>query len=270
MKKVTILLGICLLFTISGCSAYKLTKALTNETPSGKRVEISKQDLDDFNARNGFDKAALAQPVELERAIATKPDLATQAAKEAGKYLAESAVDSVFTDGRAAAGRVKTVAIGYTRTIVEGSLADINTAYDNVVKARAKAGTPVIMTREWYLANAAAATTVRIVDSIWTKNIIVYALVSPSMKNVVRFATSGALLAETGDLVAVEAFEDRGAWITKVLCKKSSADFEQCAGKYARGIFQATDGKEIEIDYKLVKNGKQIDTTTFEKVVSAN
>jgi hypothetical protein len=269
MKKVTVLLGLSVLFSLSGCSTYRLVKAITSDEPVGTSVAISKQDRDDFNKRNGFDKPAPAQPVGGDTAVAGKSDLATKAAKEAGKYLVDSAADVVFSDGRGAAGRVKMVAIGDTKTLMEATPEQVNKAYDYVVAGRAKAGTPLLMTREWYMSNLAAATTVRIVDSVWTKNVAVHAAVSTSMKKLVQFAASGGLLAETGDLVLVEAFEDRGTWITRVLCKKSSPDFEACAGKYARGMFQATDGREIGIDYKLVANGKQIDLATFEKVASA-
>jgi hypothetical protein len=266
MKKLSALLGMCALLSMSGCSAYKLAKAVTTDKPVGNRIQVSKDDLDDYKKRNGFDKPATTQPAAPNSAVATQP---SQATKTVEKHAAESALDAVFTDGVDVNERIMAVSIGDAKALVEATPAEVGRAYDNVVRLRAKDGKQVIMTKEWYVANAAAATTVKIVDSVWTKNISAHALVSTSMKKLVRFANSNALIAETGDLVAVGAFEDRGAWIIKILCQKSSPDFEKCAGKYSRGMFQATDGREISIaDFKLVEGGKRINPSTYEKVSS--
>jgi hypothetical protein len=266
MKKVSALLGICALLSLPGCSAYKLAKAVTTDEPVGNRVQISKDDSADFKKRNGFDKPATPASAAADPGVAAQPNLAT---KTVVKYAAESAIDVGFTDGADPNERITMVAIGDVKALVNGTPADAEKAYDNVVRFRAKEGKQVTMTKEWYVANVAAGTTVKIVDSVWTKNVWIHALVSASMKKMLRFANSNALLAETGDLVVSAAFEDRGTWIIKILCQKSSPDFEKCASKYAKGMYQVTDGKEISFtNFKVVEGGKRINPSTYEKVSS--
>lgn len=264
MKKFTFLLGVSVLLGTSGCSAYKLAKMASGEHYE-QSVKVSKEDLADFKARNGLDRPA---PSPEARPQSSKSTLPGDAAKEAGKTIAREVVESdFFTDGRESAGRVGAIVIGETTALTE--ITDGQKTWDFIVAKSKTNGIPLKMSKEWFLANAAGSTVIRPNPSIWKSGFGVVTSVSKLIKDRATFAAGKSAFAATGDLVAAEAFENKGTWMTKVLCKKSSDDFDACAGKYAKGMFQSVDGKEIGPDHRLIKDGQQIDPVTFEKVAIA-
>jgi hypothetical protein len=234
----------------------------------GQSVTMSKEDLSDFKARNGLDKPASSSQAVNEAQPSAKSSLPGDAAKEVGKTMARDYAESnFFTDGRESTGRVGAIVIGETTALSE--ITDAEKTWDAIVAKSQSQGIPVKFSKEWYLANAAGSAVIKPNPSIWKSGVGVVTAVSKVMKDRTAFAAGKSAFAATGDLVVAEAFERKGTWITKVLCRKNSADFESCSGKYARGMFQSIDGKEIGPDHRLIKDGQQIDPVTFEKIASA-
>lgn len=141
----------------------------------------------------------------------------------------------------------------------------LNQRYDNYLK-QIGAKTPVF-TREWYLATGSGQTSVKYsgVTGIYTR---FYRTEIP--KDLVRqigFASAfGTFMAGTSaDLVVAQVLPGYGTWITHVLCSEKDPNYAVCESQYRQGIYQSSDGREVDTTLKLVDGGGIIDPSTFRK-----
>ena len=89
-------------------------------------------------------------------------------------------------------------------------------------------------------------------------------------KDLVRqigFASAfGTFMAGTSaDLVVVQVLPGYGSWITHVLCSEKDPNYSSCEAQYRHGVYQSSDGREVDTTLKLVDGGGVIDPSTFKK-----
>lgn len=137
--------------------------------------------------------------------------------------------------------------------------------YENYVKQLA--GKPAAFTKEWYLATSAGQTSVKYsgVTGIYTR---FYRAEVP--KDIVRqmgFASAfGTFMAGTSaDLVAAQVVPGYGSWVTHVLCSEKDPNYSACEQQYRQGVYQSSDGREIDTTLKLVEGGGVIDPVSFKR-----
>lgn len=73
----------------------------------------------------------------------------------------------------------------------------------------------------------------------------------------------------SADLVGVQVLPGYGAWVTHVLCSEKDPAYSACEAQYRQGIYQSSDGREVDNTLKLVEGGGVIDPTSFKKATSA-
>jgi hypothetical protein len=143
--------------------------------------------------------------------------------------------------------------------------ATLNQRYDNYLKQLG--GKPPTFTREWYLATSAGQTSAKYsgVTGIYTR--FYRAEIPKDLVRQISFASAfGTFMAGTSaDLVAVQVLPGYGAWITHVLCSEKDPVYSACEAQYRQGIYQSSDGREVDNTLKLVEGGAMIDTSTFKK-----
>ena len=81
----------------------------------------------------------------------------------------------------------------------------------------------------------------------------------------IRFAPLSQSLwtGATGDLVAARANADGMLVIAKVLCREGTPDYRPCAGRFAKGRFDARSGAELGADLAPKTDGKRIDPVSY-------
>ncbi len=144
----------------------------------------------------------------------------------------------------------------------------LNKRYDNYLK-QIGTKTPAF-TREWYLATSAGQTSAKYsgVTGIYTR--FYKAEVPKDLVKQISFASAfGTFMAGTSaDLVVVEVLPGYGTWITHVLCNEKDPNYSACEDLYSRGIYQSSDGREVDNTLKLVDGGGIIDPITFRRLKS--
>lgn len=234
MRK-TLLLLVALAVVTSGC-ATKQGIAL----PRGPGP--SKEDIADFNKRN------------------TAPS-GTSSASQPGQVTSESLKTALVppVDGP------RMVLIGNVMALTVLDESALNTRYDNYLKQLQAHSANPAFTREWYLATSGGETAVKFsgVTGIYTRYFKVE--VPKDLLREISFASAfGTFMAGTsGDLVAAERSAQYGFWLTRLLCSEKSADYDACASRYHRGLYQSIDGKEIDDKLQLVQGGRVIDPVTY-------
>jgi hypothetical protein len=254
MKRLLSLLSMCAVVVLSGCAVTKDGVRL----PGG---QVSKADFEEFRTRNGVPEPTAASPAN------SAPSITERVAKEAGKEVIKRQVKaSIFNEDMEAAGKVAMIIIGTTMTVTDYTPQELAKQYDRLEKQEKDKGRPVLMTREFWMDNLAASSSVQLANLPLIGHRSVQTLVSKQMRDKVNFASAlgASMVGSSADLVAAEAFANRGVWITRVLCSEKQPDFSDCSKKYARGRYQSLDGREIGGDLKVLANGKQIDLNTFE------
>lgn len=73
-------------------------------------------------------------------------------------------------------------------------------------------------------------------------------------------------LGSTGDLVAARSNADGIFFVTDILCKEPTADYQSCAAAYVTGSFDQNTGVELEKDLSQKVGGNRIDVTTFKAI----
>lgn len=146
----------------------------------------------------------------------------------------------------------------------------LNQRYDNYLK-QLGTKTPAF-TREWYLATSAGQTSAKYsgVTGIYTR--FYKAEIPKDLVRQISFASAfGTFMAGTSaDLVVAQVLPGYGTWITHVLCSEKDPNYSACDDQYRRGIYQSSDGREVDNTLKLVDGGGIIDPSTFRKSVSVN
>ena len=86
----------------------------------------------------------------------------------------------------------------------------------------------------------------------------------------ISFASAfGTFMAGTSaDLVGVQVLPGYGAWVTHVLCSEKDPTYSACVAQYRQGIYQSSDGREVDNTLKLVEGGAIIDPSSFKKASS--
>jgi len=135
--------------------------------------------------------------------------------------------------------------------------------YENYLKKLA--GKPAVIPRDWYMASGAGETAVKYsgLTGVYTR--FYRAEVPKDLVRQMGFASAfGTFMAGTSaDLVAAQVLPGYGSWITHVLCSEKDANYEACARQYRPGVYQSSDGREVDSTLKEVSGGAVIDPTTF-------
>jgi hypothetical protein len=93
-------------------------------------------------------------------------------------------------------------------------------------------------------------------------------LVPSDIQATIRFpSVFGTLMVqESGDLVVAKSNEDGYFLIVGVLCKDLE-DYADCAGKYRKGLFDATTGSELSCSSLEPKeSGHRIDIASYQAI----
>jgi hypothetical protein len=183
----------------------------------------------------------------------------------------ESWVQQAGKTGEARQGSpLKMIVIGTTAALGEIDKEAAHKRYDDYLKNLDEKKQEPRVSRGWYVDNVAGVTGIMTSADYSSKAPIVKAEVSHPIKDVVSFPLGSAsmkvqYIQKNADLVAAEKFENSDLWITRRLCAVKQSDFSECSKRYARGMFRASDGMEVDSDFNLVSSGAQIDTKTFER-----
>lgn len=216
----------------SGCA--------TKEGISLPTSKPTQSDVGDFNRRNSQQTPQAAPP-----ATASKDVVKTS-------LIPEVAGPKVIVVGNAMA----------LTTFDEPTLIQ---RYENYLKQLA--GKPPTFTREWYLAASAGQTSVKYsgVTGIYTR--FYRAEVPKDLVRQMGFASAfGTFMAGTSaDLVAAQVVPGYGSWVTHVLCSEKDPNYSACEQQYRQGVYQSSDGREIDTTLKLVEGGAIIDPITFRR-----
>ena len=234
---IKLLAALLLVAGLSGC-ATKEGIALPTSKPT-------QADVGDFNRRNTSSPNAAAP-------------------------IASPSKDLVKTSQLPDVQGARLIVVGNAMALTVFDESTLNQRYDNYLK-QIGAKTPVF-TREWYLATGSGQTSVKYsgVTGIYTR---FYRTEIP--KDLIRqigFASAfGTFMAGTSaDLVVAQALPGYGTWITHVLCSEKDPNFAACEGQYRQGLYQSSDGREVDTTLKLVDGGGIIDPSTFKKAATAS
>ena len=74
-----------------------------------------------------------------------------------------------------------------------------------------------------------------------------------------------AMVGTYGDLVAMQVIPLLGPWLTHVLCRKREPDYADCLDRHVTGVFQSSDGREIDGRLRVVEDGERIDLASFRR-----
>ena len=225
-----------LIALLSGCATKEGLKL-----PSGSRP--TRESAEDFNKRN----SAVQPP-----APAPAP---------AGMVPRDTVASALIPD----AGGPRMIIVGNVMALTVFDEPTLGSRYDNYLKqVQARSGTPGF-TREWYLATSSGETAVKFsgVTGIYSR--FFKADIPKDLIRQITFASAfGTFMAGTsGDLVAAERSAKNGTWVTRLLCSEKATDYAVCEARYTRGIFQSSDGKEIDDKLQLVASGKTIDPVSY-------
>ena len=230
-----LVVAILALVALSGCA--------TKEGISLPTSKPTQDDVSDFNRRN-----APAASTTTPRAAQTKDTVKTSSIPEVtGPRL---------------------IVVGNARALTVFDEVTLNQRYDNYLK-QLGVKSPAF-TREWYLATSAGQTSAKYsgVTGIYTR--FYRAEVPKDLVRQMSFASAfGTFMAGTSaDLVAVQVLPGYGAWVTHVLCSENDPAYSTCEAQYRQGIYQSSDGREVDNTLKLVESGAIIDPSTFKKATS--
>lgn len=157
------------------------------------------------------------------------------------------------------------IVVGNAMALTVFDDATLNQRYDNYLKQLS--GKTPAFTREWYLATSAGQTSAKYsgVTGIYTR--FYRAEIPKDIVRQISFASAfGTFMAGTSaDLVAVQVLPGLGAWVTHVLCSEKDPAYSACESQYRQGIYQSSDGREVDNTLKLVDGGAIIDSVTFKK-----
>ena len=230
------IVAILVLVALSGCA--------TKEGISLPTSKPSQDDVSDFNRRNA-------------------PTAGTPTPSAA------QAKDAVTTSSIPEVAGPRLIVVGNAMALTVFDETTLNQRYDNYLKQLG--GKTPAFTREWYLATSAGQTSAKYsgVTGIYTR--FYRAEIPKDLVRQISFASAfGTFMAGTSaDLVAVQVLPGYGAWVTHVLCSEKDPAYSACEAQYRQGIYQSSDGREVDNTLKLVENGAIVDPATFKKANSA-
>jgi len=233
------LIVILTLAALSGCA--------TKEGLSLPTSKPTQDDVSDFNRRNA-------------------PTASSITPNTAGAMQAK---DVVKTSQLPDVAGPRLIVVGNAMALTVFDEATLNQRYDNYLKQLGEK-TPVF-TREWYLATSAGQTSAKYsgVTGIYTR--FYRAEIPKDLVRQISFASAfGTFMAGTSaDLIGVQVLPGYGAWVTHVLCSEKDPAYSACEAQYRQGIYQSSDGREVDNTLKLVDGGAIIDPSTFKKATIA-
>ena len=232
---IRLLVAILALAALSGCA--------TKEGISLPTSKPTQDDVSDFNRRN---------------APATST---TAPSSPQGKDTVKTSIIPDVSGPRL-------IVVGNAMALTVFDEATLNQRYDNYLKQLD--GKNPAFTREWYLATSAGQTSAKYsgVTGIYTR--FYRAEIPKDLVRQISFASAfGTFMAGTSaDLIAVQVLPGYGTWVTHVLCSEKDPTYSACEAQYRQGIYQSSDGREVDNTLKLVEGGAIIDPSTFKKATS--
>ena len=232
---IRLLFALVALAALSGCA--------TKEGISFPTSKPTQDDVSDFNRRNAPAASSSAR--------------SSPQAKDAVKT-------SIIPD----VSGPRLIVVGNAMALTVFDEATLNQRYDNYLKQLA--GKTPAFTREWYLATSAGQTSAKYsgVTGIYTR--FYRAEIPKDLVRQISFASAfGTFMAGTSaDLVGVQVLPGYGAWVTHVLCSEKDPTYSACVAQYRQGIYQSSDGREVDNTLKLVEGGAIIDPSSFKKASS--
>lgn len=157
------------------------------------------------------------------------------------------------------------IIIGNVMALTVFDDATLSSRYDVYLKQVQSRSAIAGFTREWYMATSAGETAVKFTGVTGLYSRFFKAEIPKDLIRQISFASAfGTFMVGTsGDLVSAERSAKNGTWVTRVLCSEKSADFASCESRYPRGIYQSSDGREIDDKLVLVAGGKSIDPVSY-------
>lgn len=211
-------------------------------TPQGVRVARSgpsATELADFNARN-LPLTAIAEPGQRAEGPAT-----ALLQPVPGPRL---------------------IVVGHVMALQAQSDDALAKRYDDYAKAVAGPGQRPTMDRSAYVRTSAGRTAVRVsgVTGLYSQQNL--AEVPRDLVPQIEFSSAfgTAMVGTYGDLVAMQVMPLLGPWLTHVLCRKRQPDYAGCLARHTTGVFQASDGREVDARLRVVAGGERIDLGTFQ------
>jgi hypothetical protein len=227
-------------------------------------TEPKKVDVDSYVARN---IPAESRAPGVKQGLDTLTDDKTPGESSTDKANT-SFSKTTFDEQLHAGGPAFMIAIGTTMAatrITDKESEEIFVLVDKVGKAKNKKG----LTHDFWMRNVAGNVRVQVTEaSLITGTRQIGAVIPKELVEKMNFpsAFNASMFLASADLVSVELFDNRGSWITRILCSEKQPDFKDCLKQYARGRYQVLDGREIDADLKVISNGHRIDLDTFKLI----
>jgi hypothetical protein len=254
MKRLLSIASLCIAILLSGC-------AITTDQDKVTSTKTIRAEDDTSKVINNV-KTWPSQSAGKARVPPTSKE-------EGGKEIVNNEVkkDAPSDESKPAA-KARLIVIGNTLALNPSDKATSHKRYDAYEKSLKAAKLPVLMNRDWFVANSAGYVAIKYWGVAGVMSKWMYAEVSREMKNKINFPSEimSSTLGASTDLVVAEQKDVSGIWITRVLCAKKQKSFDACSDKYAKGLFRESDGKEVDANLELVENGEQIDLVTFKKI----
>lgn len=241
-----------LFYLLSGCVSQEGFRLPSGATPS-------KSEAEDFSKRNA--------PVgQLPESKVTQTDKGSGVAAPGSE--GKDAPSSSQNNPTVLSGGPRIIVIGNVMALKAFDEETLNARYDNYEKQLAKNGKKATFTREWYLKTSAGTVAVKIggIPGVFSRFYTVE--VPKDLASKINFASGFGtfMIGASADLVAAELDPSLGNWLTRILCSEKSADFMECESRFNTGLFQSSDGREIDSGSLKVKDsGATIDLKTYEK-----
>ncbi|MBE5317244.1 MAG: hypothetical protein H4O13_17765 [Xanthomonadales bacterium] len=160
----------------------------------------------------------------------------------------------------------RVIVVGHVMALQALDADDVD--YQSYARAAAGPGQRPALDREAYVLTSAGRTAVRTagVTGIYSQQNM--AEVPRDLVDGIEFSSAfgTAMVGTYGDLVAMQVMPLLGPWLTHVLCRKREPDYAGCLERYATGMFQSSDGREIDGRLRVVEDGERIDLATFRRV----
>lgn len=160
----------------------------------------------------------------------------------------------------------RVIVVGHVMALQALDADDVD--YQSYAKAAAGSGQRPALDSETYALTSAGRTAVRTagVTGIYSQQNM--AEVPRDLVDGIEFSSAfgTAMVGTYGDLVAMQVTPLLGPWLTHVLCRKRAPNYAGCLERHATGMFQSSDGREIDGRLRLVEGGERIDLATFRRV----
>ena len=120
--------------------------------------------------------------------------------------------------------------------------------------------------KDWYLETSAGETAVKYAGLTGVYHRQYKAEIPKDLVGRMGFASAAGAkwVGTSADLVVAQGLPSYGTWITHVLCSAMDPDYLECDSHYQRGVYQSSDGREVDGSLKVINGGATIDVGTFQ------